>query len=490
VSVQRAGAPAPAAPSGTARPLTGRGLGVARGAGAGLIGLLLGLFVLALPARLLALEALAGETRRALDAAGPTTAPLLALAFQPALTPGVMLALEIALMAALTLSGGMIFASRSHDRTSIFAAVTLVAYGALMSPALDALQAADPRWQAPVRAAQVLGLICSVVLFFITPDGRFVPRVTLALTGVWALWALTGLLAPGLPLNLLNARPHTATLGATPPVWFLLDIGWYGVGVAAQVYRYWRVSTPAQRRQTKWVVGAAAAAVLIDIALVLPRLTWAPLSQPGLPDLFYRGVAAPLVLAGLLPMPLVIVFAILRYHLWNVEVIVNRAMVYGLLSGALALTYAGSIVVIRSLLRPFTTNDELAVVTSTLACAALFSPLRGRIQAIIDRRFYRRHYDAARTLARFSAELREEVDLNTLISRLEQVVVETMEPRLVSLWLAAPDAPGDPMLDAAAGVGAPETSGDSGRGYRPFTSTTPAAPRAVPGPLTPGRMRS
>ena len=415
MSVQRAGAPAPAPPATAPPPLTGRDLGLARGVGAGLIGVLLGLFLIALPARLLALQALAGETRRALEAAGPTTPPLIALAFQPALTPGVMLALEIALMAALALSGGMIFASRSHDGTSIFAAVTLVAYGALMSPALDALQATDPRWQAPMRAAQVLGLVCSVTLFFVTPDGRFVPRVTRALTVVWTLWALTGLLAPTLPLNLLNARPHTATLGAVPPIWFLLDIGWYGVGVAAQVYRYRRVSTPAQRRQTKWVVGAAAAAVLIDIALVLPRLIWAPLSQPGLPDLFYRGVVAPIVLAGLLPMPLVIVFAVLRYHLWNVEVIVNRALVYGVLSGALALTYAGSIVVIRSLLRPFATNDELAIITSTLACAALFSPLRARIQGLIDRRFYRRHYDAARTLARFSADLRQEVDLDELI---------------------------------------------------------------------------
>ena len=131
-----------------------------------------------------------------------------------------------------------------------------------------------------------------------------------------------------------------------------------------------------------------------------------------------------------------------RSRLWDIDTLINKALVYGLLTGLLGALYAGLIIGLVSLTSAITgaTADEpVALVISTLAIAALFQPVRHRIQAIIDRRFYRRKYDAEKTLAAFSATLRQEVDLEELRAHLQAVVQETMQPAHVSLWLRAPE---------------------------------------------------
>jgi hypothetical protein len=135
--------------------------------------------------------------------------------------------------------------------------------------------------------------------------------------------------------------------------------------------------------------------------------------------------------------------AILRYRLYDIDVLINRTLVYGSLTAMLAVVYFGGVATTQVIFRSLTSQEEqpqLAIVTSTLVIAALFNPLRRRIQTFIDRRFYRRKYDARKTLEAFSAELREETDLDALSGDLLEAVRETMQPTHVSLWLRSDHA--------------------------------------------------
>jgi hypothetical protein len=144
---------------------------------------------------------------------------------------------------------------------------------------------------------------------------------------------------------------------------------------------------------------------------------------------------------GLLLIPVSITIAILRARLWEIDVIIRRTLVYSTLTVILALLYLGLVIGLGSLVRLLTGQagqSPVIIVASTLAIAALIQPLRHRIQAIIDRRFYRRKYDAVKTVEEFSATLRNEVDLNTLRQHLITVVQDTMQPSHMSLWLREP----------------------------------------------------
>ncbi len=195
-----------------------------------------------------------------------------------------------------------------------------------------------------------------------------------------------------------------------------------GSTAGIQVYRYLRVYNPVQRQQTKWLVFAFSVnMVLLVLFLAIGGLVPA-VNQPDSP---YRLARVTMTFVFFLLMPLSIGIAILRYRLWDIDVIINRTLVYSTLTAMLALVYAGLVIVLQFLLHGLTgqaAENPLAVVASTLVIAALFNPLRRRIQAFIDRRFYRRKYDAARTLEAFSATMRDEVDLNQLSEQLVAVV--------------------------------------------------------------------
>ena len=256
---------------------------------------------------------------------------------------------------------------------------------------------------------------------YLFPDGRALPR--------WTRVPVIGILAAFLLLQLASVLavggmlpPQVDTFGAT--VGPILGLPLFGLILFARIYRYRRLATPLERQQTKWFVGSV-------IVLVVLLAAFGVLGN-YVPNPYVQDIAS----AVLLGFPISVAFAILRYRLWDIDIIIRRTLIYGTLTAVLALVYLGSVVLLQQVLRPFVGREnDLAVVASTLAIAAIFQPLRRRIQATIDRRFYRRRYDAARTLMGFGLRLRDEVEMDVVTNDLLAVVEETLQPVHASLWL-------------------------------------------------------
>ena len=193
---------------------------------------------------------------------------------------------------------------------------------------------------------------------------------------------------------------------------------------AASLVVRFRASRGDERQQLKWFVVAA---FFIVFYLTIDTILGTFGSRPAWLTVFE--------VIGFLSLPLAAGLAILKYRLYDIDLVINRTLVYGALTAILAGCYVGLVFGLQAALAPFTAESDLAIAGSTLAVAGLFRPVRTRVQAFIDKRFYRRKFDAQRTLDAFNEHLRDEVDLTALSGRLEQVVTETMQPAHVSLWL-------------------------------------------------------
>jgi hypothetical protein len=326
--------------------------------------------------------------------------------------------------------GALIFWRRSEDRMALFCAYMLVLFGGagLTSILQDTLGVIPPTWSALVGALDVVGQTSFLTFFLLFPSGRFVPRLTrLCALLVLAYWIVT----------VFFSQTYFST-GASPNslVFFALLL----CIVGAQVYRYCRVSTTNERQQTKlvvfgFVIGIAGFVLLIIVGNVLLHPA---LQQSSVLRTFVEGTGT---YGFLLLVPISIAVAILRSRLYDIDVIINRALVYGSLTVILGAVYFGTVVGTQTIIQALTGQRNpppAVIVASTLLIAALFTPLRHRLQAGIDRRFYRRRYDTAKTLASFGATLRTETDLERLREHVQAVVERTMQPAQVSLWLRSP----------------------------------------------------
>jgi len=213
----------------------------------------------------------------------------------------------------------------------------------------------------------------------------------------------------------------------------LIEAFWYGVlglVAVASLYVRFRHAGGVERQQIKWLAYAASLVVLGT------TLAYGVYGVTGARWTWQVGIT--LLAVGLVGTPIAVGIAISRYRLYEIDTLINRTLVYGALTAALAMLYLGGVATTQVIFRALTGQEEqpqLAIVVSTLVIAALFTPLRRRIQGFIDRRFYRRKYDARRTLEAFSAKLRDETDLDALSGDLVGVVRETIQPAHVSLWL-------------------------------------------------------
>jgi hypothetical protein len=330
----------------------------------------------------------------------------------------------------------LIYLRGPENWMTLFAAVTLVTFGLGRFPdAPAALAATDPRWWLPVAALRYFGSACLSFFCYLFPDGRFVPRWTAVAGCLWVVPQVPEFFFPHSPLD-PNAYP--AWLQALGFLGFVASV------VLAQVYRYRFVSDPEQRQQTKWAVWGMGVALIgflvlaFALPLVLPSRVELIISGP------YVGAAADVVM---LLVPLSLGVAIVRHRLYDIDLLINRTLVYGLVTGMLTLVYFAAIVGLQSLIQAVhfsTRQSPLVIVASTLFIAALFRPVRRRTQNLVDARFYRRKYDAGAILDDFSATLQNEWDLETIEHQLLGVVEETMHPVNISLWLRQP-----PLSDQA-----------------------------------------
>jgi hypothetical protein len=286
-------------------------------------------------------------------------------------------------------------------------------------------------------------------MFLLFPDGglpsrRWRPLAWLAGV-VIALESVVAFLTPG-PLDGLEGAPNPFGLEGLP---WLEVLGWIVLPLlplcmlasAASLVLRFRRSGGEVRQQIKWIAFAAAFMGSLYLMMIGASVISVLIAEPGTPSdpgtqTLWGALLEDLVILSFTAIPVAIGFAILRYRLYDIDVVINRTLVYGSLTATLVLLYAGSVVFLQYASRALTGGEsQLAIVASTLVIAALFNPLRRRIQNLIDRRFYRKKYDAQKTLSAFSKTLREETDLEALNAELLTVIRETIQPEHVSLWL-------------------------------------------------------
>ena len=277
-------------------------------------------------------------------------------------------------------------------------------------------------------------LVPSTFLLLLFPDGRLLSRRWRPVAWCAAAAIGGGFVAGALHAGHMEDRPQlTNPYGVESPLidalqglsWLLLVIAIVG-SVTSLILRFRRAHGE-QRQQMKWLAFAGAVAGTFVIVFTV------------LYEVVGEAVANAAIMLGVLSLPLAAGMAILRYRLYDIDVLINRTIVYGALTATLAAAYLGCVLLLQLLLGGITGDSSLAVAGSTLAVAALFRPARARIQDVVDRRFYRRKYDAQRTLEAFSARLRDQVDLGTLNAELSSVVHETLQPAHVSVWLRSAD---------------------------------------------------
>ena len=331
-------------------------------------------------------------------------------------TPAAYAAFEVLLLGAVfglyIVVAGLIFWRRSHERSALMASYFLLVVGTMTGLVMIAygLSRFDLSWSHTFSDLIVpVGWNLFVAFLFVFPDGHFAPG--------WTRWVLLAWLIPWfVPEFMLRVTIVNIVTTA-------VSLGTLIVAMGAQVHRYRRVSTHIQRQQTKWVI----LGLLLFVGISL-------LTYPFNQDLQIWSLDETTLLLAIVPVTIGI--AILRAGLWDVDVIIRRTLIYSVLTALLALGFVGSVLLLQAGFSALSHEQSSAsIVISTLAIAALFSPLRRSVQAVIDRRFYRRKYDAEQALAEFAATARDETDLDALATQLFRLVQETVQPTLVSLWL-------------------------------------------------------
>lgn len=290
---------------------------------------------------------------------------------------------------------------------------------------------------APLSYIAVALFVAGVPLLF--PSGSLPGpkwRIPFAiLVGLFVAGLAAGFTRPGLIAQTTQVNPFG--IPGWPPALQVLEdlvpaalVGLIGLGLAGQVVRY-RRGTRIERLQVRWLAAAVAVTLVGFVGVFVEQ---AIRTDPG-------PLAAGIVAyVGILLMPIAIGIAVLRYRLYEIDRLISRTISYGLVTATLAVVFIGAVLGLQAMLAQFTGGNTVAVAASTLIVAALFQPLRRRIQSAVDRRFDRARYDGERTVAAFAARLRDQVNLQNLEAELGEVVRRTVAPATLSLWIEQSEA--------------------------------------------------
>ncbi len=325
----------------------------------------------------------------------------------------------------------LIFLRRPNDGFALLTAIFLLGFGVsnarpsfaeftqfLLSP---------PLWYNVIyNISAFSGWTLLIAFLVLYPDGHFVPRWSLVLAVLGSFFTTAWLLFPGFfsdastPVVILNG---------------VLAVVFIGGCLYAQFWRYRHYSSPLAQQQTKWFVFALAIFLAATFLFFFLSAQFARALTPAESIVADFAILLTGGLAGVV-FPIAIGIAILRYRLWDIDVIIRKTLTYTLVVALLAVVYFSSVILLQQIFANITgARSEVITVLSTLAIAALFVPLRNRVQDVIDRRFYRKKYDAQMVLQKFSETVRDETDLDKLSAELLNVVNETMQPKSVSVWL-------------------------------------------------------
>ena len=347
-----------------------------------------------------------------------------------ALWLGLLLSLASAILS-LALAA-LLFFKKPTDRMALFLSFYLIGYGILMVGPLELFL---PFW---VPASGNLALILqsmlfalpTIVLILIFPNGFFAPR--------WTRWLVVAAGALMLVAFFVIQDPDEIVRGSTfTAVSIYVAIGvLLLVAFAVQFYRYFKLYSSLERQQAKWVVYGFVVSYFVLTLVSIPYYYLQNL-PPGTPFPWWGALGGLGWWLGLMIQPGAFTLAILRARLWDIDVIVRRTVLYAVVTLLLAVIYFGSVISLQQIFARLAVGqpNELVTALSTLAIAALFVPLRNKIQAAIDKRFNRKKYDAQQVLEKFSQTVRDETDIDTLTNELLNVVQETMQPKSMSVWL-------------------------------------------------------
>lgn len=355
--------------------------------------------------------------------------------FYTEIFPQTALAIEAAVMLLYVLNAALLFWKRSHDWVALLTAAALPSFALHITPTMFTWMEQGPAETLVGSIFKCLGLGLAFLFLFLFPNGNYAPHWMRLFFIGWIFWAVIWLASPRSVFGFRD--PYTIDI----PGFFLLT-AWWMVGILSQIYRYTRVSSALERQQTK-IITFGATLTFIGYALYVPaRYAVRFTENPVTAGIVFKMVAPYIYLTMIATIPILITLSILRYRLWDIDLIIRRTLVYSLLSGLLTLLYFGGVALTQLLVTidfwPLAPSrgqpSTFIIVLTTLLMAALFNPLRRKIQSFIDQRFYRRKYNAEQALAEFAEMARSETDLQELSVKLIAVVQETVEPEFAGLW--------------------------------------------------------